>query len=212
MSQKLNGENHKEQLNRENYSLDFSDTFRDFEHPIYNYLLHLTQNQAEAEDLAQETFIRVHDRLKTFRGESSLRTWIYRIANNVAIDHFRSRAARQDKANQSFEEDFEGERGVTTAPSPEHQVAQSEMSDCVQGHIQRLPLPYRTVLLLHDVQGLKTQDIAEVLDCSLDTVKIRLHRARNKLRQSLDAGCDLNHDESNVLVCEPNALDKGIVQ
>jgi RNA polymerase sigma-70 factor (ECF subfamily) len=209
MSPKLNDENHKEQLDREDYSLDFSDIFRGFERPIHNYLLHLTQNQTEAEDLAQETFIRVHDRLGTFRGESSLRTWIYRIATNVAIDHFRSSAARQETASHSFEEEFDGERIDNTTFSPEHQFARSEMSDCVQGHIQQLPLSYRTVLLLHDVQGFKTQDIAGVLDCSIDTVKIRIHRARNKLRESLAAGCDLDHDERNVLVCEPNAPDKG---
>jgi RNA polymerase sigma-70 factor (ECF subfamily) len=209
MSQRLNDKDHKEKPVQEKCSLDFADIFRDFERPIHNYLLHLTQNQTEAEDLAQETFIRVHERLETFRGESSLRTWIYRIATNVAIDHFRSSAARQETASQSFEEEFDGEQGDTTARSPEHQVAKSEMSDCVQGHIQQLPLSYRTVLLLHDVQGLRTRDIADVLDCSVDTVKIRIHRARNRLRESLAAGCDLDHDERNVLVCEPNALDQG---
>ena len=84
-------------------------------------------------------------------------------------------------------------------------AAQSEMSDCVQGFIGRLPATYRTVLVLHDLQGLKNREIAEVLDCSLDTVKIRLHRARKKLRASLNVGCDFAHDERNVFVCEPKA-------
>jgi len=82
------------------------------------------------------------------------------------------------------------------------------MSDCMQKFVQHLPLPYRTVLVLHDLQGLRTQEIADVLECSLDTVKIRLHRARVKLRASLQAGCDLDHDERNVLVCEPNEVGK----
>ena len=73
---------------------------------MHSYLLHLTQDQAQAGDLAQETFIRVFDKLKTFRGEASLRTWIYRIATNASIDHFRSLVALQDKVKQSFNEDL----------------------------------------------------------------------------------------------------------
>ena len=193
------------QLNRELNLLDFDDIFRKFDRPIYNYLLHLTQNQTEAEDLSQETFIRVYNKLTTFRGEASLSTWIYRIATNVSVDHFRRSKTNRAKAIESLEEsDFEKVCIDDNTPLPDDQVAQSEMSDCVQNFIQRLPLSYRTVLLLHDLQGLKVQDIADILDCSLDTVKIRLHRARNKLKETLDAGCDLAHDERNVLVCEPN--------
>lgn len=196
---------HEEITTREGSLPGFDYVFHEFERPIYQYLLGLTQNEADAEDLTQETFIRVNDKLKTFRGEASLKTWIYRIATNVSIDHFRSRACRQTNATQSLQEaEFEREWADNNVPSPDHQVTQSEMSDCVQGFILSLPLSYRTVLLLHDLQGLKVQDIADLLDCSLDTVKIRLHRARNKLRESLDAGCDLVHDERNVLVCERN--------
>ncbi len=200
----------EEQLNLEVKLPDFDDIFRKFERPIYNYLLHLTQNQAEAEDLVQETFIRVYDKLKTFRGEASLSTWIYHIATNVSIDHFRRSTTHQAKTIESLEEsDLERVCIDENMPSPDDQVAQSEMSDCVQNFIQRLPLSYRTVLLLHDVQGLKVQDIADVLGCSLDIVKIRLHRARNKLKETLDSSCDLAHDERNVLVCEPNLPSVG---
>ncbi len=186
---------------------DFANVFDEFQRPIYNYLLRMTQNQAEAEDLTQETFIRVHRSLPTFRGEANLSTWIYRIATNVSLDHFRRGATRQAKAALSLEEtQSEGEWVVDEkASAPEQVAAQSEMSDCVQGFIGRLPATYRTVLVLHDLQGLKNREIAEVLDCSLDTVKIRLHRARKKLRASLNAGCDFAHDERNVFVCEPKA-------
>ena len=76
------------------------------------------------------------------------------------------------------------------------------MSECVEGFIDRLPPSYRAVLVLHDLQGLKNSEIADVLHCSLDTVKIRLHRARKTLRATLNAGCDFAHDERNVFVCE----------
>lgn len=189
---------------------EFDLIFREFERPIYNYLLGLTQNQADAEDLTQETFIRVYDKLGTFRGEASLSTWVYRVATNASIDHFRSRAHRQAKVTQSLEEpQFQREWVDNNMPAPDHQFSQSQMSDCVQGFIQCLPLSYRTVVLLHDLQGLKVQEISDILNLPLATVKIRVHRARNKLRASLNAGCDLAHDEGNVLVCEPNMLSTG---
>lgn len=190
-----------------NNSLDFADVFSEYQRPIYNYLLRMTQNQTEAEDLTQETFIRVQRGLPTFRGEASVTTWIYRIATNASLDHFRRGATRQAKAALSLEETESDREWVPneTASSPEQVAAQSEMSDCVQRFIWRLPPSYRTVLILHDLQGLKNRQIADVLDCSLDTVKIRLHRARKKLRASLDAGCDFAHDERNVFVCEPKA-------
>lgn len=76
------------------------------------------------------------------------------------------------------------------------------MSACVEEFIQRLPPTYRAVLVLHDLQRLKNREIAEVLDCSRSTVKIRLHRGRTKLQATLNAGCDFAHDERNVFVCE----------
>ena len=210
MSQILTPEIHEESAKLENKSLNFAAIFREYEHPVHSYLLHLTQDPVKADDLTQETFIRIFDKLKTFRGEASLHTWIYRIATNVSIDCFRGKAARQDKVNQSFEA-LEEEWWHQDTPTPEHQIEQSEMSHCVQQFILRLPLPYLTVIVLHDLQGLKIQDIADVLECSVDTVKIRLHRARNKIREFLHAGCELDHDEGDVLVCEPKEGNKTIL-
>lgn len=187
----------------------FADIFDEYQRPIYNYLLHMTQDQAVAEDLAQETFIRVYNGLPGFRGEASLATWVYRIATNVSLDHFRRRSTVQDAATRSLDgvETDQEELADHKAVSPEQQAAQSEMSACVEDFIWQLPPDYRAALVLHDLQGLKNYEIAEVLDVSLDTVKIRLHRARKKLRAALNLGCDLAHDERNVLVCEPKAGD-----
>jgi RNA polymerase sigma-70 factor (ECF subfamily) len=95
-----------------------------------------------------------------------------------------------------------------TSRTPEQQASRSEMSDCVQNHIRNLPENYRTVVVLHDLQGLKNREIAEILECSLDAVKVRLHRARTKLRKSLNLGCDMGYDEFNVLGCERKAADQ----
>jgi len=190
-----------------NRSLDFSDVFREYQHPIYNYLLRMTQNKIFAEELTQETFIRVHRSLPSFRGEASISTWIYRIATNISLDHFKRSATRQDSQAVSLDEiELEGEWVADrSSTSPEQLAAQSEMSECVQSFIHRLSPSYRAVLVLHDLQGLKNREISDVLDIPLSTVKIRLHRARNKLRESLNKGCDFNQDEQNVFVCEPKA-------
>ncbi len=210
MSQFLNVINLQEGHSQENQSPNFGEVFREYERPLYNYLLRMTQNQAVAEDLAQETFIRVHRSLPTFRGEAKFSTWLYRIATNVSFDYFRRNPARQAKPDLSLEEAEPGKEWADeTSPSPEERAAQSEMSVCVQRFIQRLPSTYRVVLVLHDLQGLKNHEIADVLDCPLSTVKIRLHRARNKLRAVLKAGCDFAHDERNVFVCEPKAENEG---
>lgn len=205
MSQSLNVISLQERQDQESHPLNFASVFHEYQQPIYNYLLRMTENQAEAEDLTQETFIRVHRSLPTFRGEASLSTWLYRIATNVSLDYFRRSSTRQAKASFSFEEtDLDPKWVIDELTSSPEQLAadQSEMSVCVEDFIQHLPPTYRAVLVLHDLQGLKNREIADVLDCPLSTVKIRLHRARTKLRGDLNAGCDFDHDERNVLVCE----------
>jgi RNA polymerase sigma-70 factor (ECF subfamily) len=208
MSQYSNVTTPREVQSQGSHSLDFAEVFREYRRPIYNYLLRMTQNQAEAEDLAQETFVRVHRSLPTFRGEASLSTWLYRIATNVSFDHFRRRTARQAGTALPLEIiDFDRDRESDVPSSPEQVAARSEMSTCVQAFVQRLPPDYRAVLVLKDVQGLKNREIAEVLDCSVATVKIRLHRARTTLREALNAGCNFSHDERNIFVCEPKEVD-----
>ena len=194
--------------------LDFADVFQDYQRPIYNYLLRMTQNEADAEDLTQETFVRVYRSLPSFRGEASLSTWIYRIATNASLDHFRRSATRQAEATLSLEElELGGEWLVDeTSPSPEQLVDQSEITACVQSFVQRLPADYRAALVLHDLQGLKNREIADVLDVPLSTVKIRLHRARKKLRAALNACCDFSHESWDGMSCDPRVESEGMGQ
>jgi RNA polymerase sigma-70 factor (ECF subfamily) len=194
-------------------SQTFADIFDDYQRRVYNYLLRMTQDRFVAEDLTQETFIRVYRGPPGFREEASLATWVYRIATNVSLDHFRRRSTAQETATYSLdgaETDQEELLADDKAASPEQLAAASQMSICVQDFIWQLPPDYRAALVLHDLQGMKNGDIAEVLDVSLDTVKIRLHRARKKLRGALSIGCDFAHDDRNVLVCEPKVSDADV--
>jgi len=174
---------------------------------IHRYLLSIVRDAAEAEDLTQDTLLRAYDKRSTLGDPERLVPWLYRIATNVAYDRFRQ-ASYRHKPRQLVEEAGEcgpdgAEVAVDSGPRLDKVLEQEEMSACVRDYIAALPESYRAVILLHDVQGLTNPEIAEMLDLSLATVKIRLHRARNKLRDSLGSGCSFERDERGVTTCEP---------
>ena len=182
---------------------------------IYRYILRMVRNPAEAEDLTQETLLRAHGKLATLEDEARLVPWLYRIATNVTYDRFRQASYRhrpQPLSAGGEEPDRQAEADVAdTGPRLDKLMEQRQMSSCVQDYIAALPESYRAVILLHDVQGLTNPEIAEMLGLSLATVKIRLHRARNRLRAALGEGCSFSTDERGVKVCEPRvtgALDR----
>lgn len=140
MSQSLESTKYEEVSRGEESGRDFASIFNEYQRPIFNYLFRMTQKSDLAEDLEQETFIRVHKGLSSFRGESRLSTWICRIATNVGFDDFRSKGSRQEKATVSIDETEADRVWIPDEDlSPPEQVAvQSEMSACVQRfiHIQ----------------------------------------------------------------------------
>lgn len=190
--------------------LDSKGLFTEYRKKIYNFIYHLVQDRAEAEDLTQETFIKVHHNLTRLQDKSKLSSWIYRIATNVCLDYFRQSSYRYRSKTASLEDLTEnireiplGEKGIEPYLTLEETIDQKVMGDCVQEFIKSLPADYRVVIVLHDLEGLTNQEIAEILDCSLDTVKIRLHRARSRLKEKLSSGCQFSRDKRNVFVCEP---------
>ena len=188
---------------------DFKAIHASYRPRILRYLTRLV-GQSEAEDLTQEVFVRVSRGLPDFKGEAKLSTWIYRIATNVAIDRSRSRSfkeARSGKAISHQEESAEDSCALPDekSPSVERRLMREEMSSCVQNYIDALPENYRAIVTLSDIEGLSNQEIAEVLGLTLDTVKIRLHRGRAKLKTKLETGCRFDRDEEDTLVCDPKA-------
>lgn len=174
---------------------------------IVRYLTRLVGPGA-AEDLTQEVFVRVSRGLPAFKGTAKLSTWIYRIATNVATDRLRSRSFKEARSNQAFSQQEGPAKDVDALPdekSPlvERQLMRDQMSSCVHNYINTLPENYRAVVILSDIEGLTNQEIAEVLELTLDAVKIRLHRGRAKLKEKLRNGCSFDRDEDNVLVCDP---------
>ena len=158
---------------------------------------------AEAEDLTQETFLRVNHALEGFRGDAALATWIYRIATNVATDRLRTPGFQLSVRSA----EPEALAALGTVPVIEQDIARREMSECVRAYIDQLPADHRTVIVLSELEELPDRQIAEVLGISLEAAKMRLHRARTRLRQMFEQGCDLSRDERNELTCEPRPGD-----
>lgn len=171
---------------------DFQKIYDTYQPRILRYLGRLV-GEPEAEDLAQEVFVKVSRALKTFRGESQLSTWLYRIATNAAIDKIRTVSFQQDAklswlddSNETEDKDaWTGEE----APSLEQQLMRKEMYECFVDFVKRLPPNYRTVVVLSELEELTNNEIAEILGVSLDVVKIRLHRGRTRLLQELKTHC-----------------------
>lgn len=183
--------------------LTFAEIYDDFRPRIIQYLSRMV-GPGDAEDLAQEVFTKVNMSLKDFRGESQLSTWIYRIATNCAYDRMRASDFKQPAAIQLNDELLESKDcGDTAELATDDKVIRKEMNDCIRSYVHKLSNDYRTVIILKEIEGLKSKEIAEILGVSLEAVKIRLHRARAKLQQELKNNCDFSHDKNNDFVCDP---------
>jgi RNA polymerase sigma-70 factor (ECF subfamily) len=189
--------------------LEFPKIYEAFQPKILRYLTRLV-GEADAEDLMQDVMIKVNDALPNFRGESQLSTWIYRIATNVALDRLRSPSYQRivQTCPVSSESEIEDRNPLTgeRTPLPEPQIFRREMNDCIQGFIQRLPENYRAVLILSEFEGLQNSEIAVVLGISLSTVKIRLHRAKERLKEEFIAHCESYWIEENEFLPELKLL------
>jgi RNA polymerase sigma-70 factor (ECF subfamily) len=185
---------------------NFHKIYSEYYPRIVGYLRRIV-GEAEAEDVAQEAFVKVSKALDGFRKDSRLSTWIYRIATNAAMDHLRSRSSLKKAPEESFgEEERESEdKNIWTGetkPSIEKSLIRGQMNDCIRGIVEKLPANYRVVITLSELEGLTNSEIAEILQISLDTAKIRLHRARAKLKAELETQCSFYHDERNELACD----------
>lgn len=189
--------------------LEFQKIHDMFRPKILRYLTRLVGIH-EADDLTQEVFVKIAQALKTFRGESQLSTWIYRIATNTAVDRLRSPSfrlttpSRRAGLSDLIGEDEEHKDILTgeKPPSVEQQQIRKEMNQCIRDFVENLPENYRTVVVLSELEELKNDEIAVVLGVTLATVKIRLHRARAKLKKELETNCSFYRDERNQLACD----------
>ena len=166
--------------------------------PLLRYLGRYVGDRVLAEDLLQETLIRISRGLPGFAGRAELKTWAFSIATRVAADHFRHPANRVSIVDVAESpEPRDSERSV------EERLVIDEMNACVRKVIDSLPEDYRAALVLHDLEGLTAAQTAEISGCELPTAKIRIHRARMRLAKALQEECEFYRDGENVLRCDP---------
>jgi RNA polymerase sigma-70 factor, ECF subfamily len=166
----------------------FSQLVKRYDRNVFRIAQHITHNEEDAQDVVQDAFLKAYQSLDQFQGNSKFYTWLVRIAVNEALMKLRRR--RTDRT-VSIDEDVETEEGsmprevADWSPNPEQLYRQSELSDILKKTIQGLPQGFRTVFVLRDVEGLSTEETAEMLGLSIPAVKSRLLRARLQLRERL---------------------------
>src|SRR5436189_5292429 len=166
----------------------------------------MTNDTAEAEDLTQDAFLQVFRKLATFRGDSALSTWLYRIAVNTVLMHFRKKALRQISLDEPYNQDAKQVR--REYGSRDGRLVSSVDRIALARAIKELPVGYRTIFLLHEVEGYEHQEIAELLDCSVGNSKSQLHKAKLRIRELLgyardEAGAETHNTRRERRSSEP---------
>ena len=168
---------------------------------IYHLAYRMLGNAHEAEDVVQETFLRVYTNLGRYDPAQKFSTWIYRIGTNLCIDNLRKRKRKMSLDANMF--DSEGTDGYDMLPAgeeelPETKLVISETQRQVREAIDRLPDQYKTIVILRYLHDMSLQEISEVLDMPVTTIKTRLHRGREYLRSRRIRGCNKTKNESKT--------------
>lgn len=166
----------------------YDDLVRRYQERIYATIYHMTSNHEDANDLAQDSFIKAYQALKSFKGGSSFYTWIYRIAVNKTINFLKQ---RKNRAHMSLNDlDFNAEHdpdlvALISDKTPRRDAGLAELQEKLNAALQKLSDSHRLVVTLHDVQGLSHEEIAKIMDCNIGTVRSRLFYARQQLQAYL---------------------------
>ena len=167
----------------------FHDLIRPCERSIYFLLYSLLKNEADAEDVAQETVIKVYQNLDKFRGESQFRTWVLSIARNEGLGRLRKVANRREDSLDAETDEQTGDYTPAILTSwreiPAEALEQKELGNLLRNAIEALPEIYRNIVVLRDIEEMDIRETAAALDISEASVKVRLHRARALLQRSL---------------------------
>lgn len=166
----------------------FEELVRRYQERIYATIYHMTANHEDASDLAQETFIKAYTALKTFKGQSSFFTWLYRIAINKTINFLKQHRHRIQMSLNDLDLNAEHDPEIVALISektPRREVNLVELQHRLNEALQKLSEVHRLVVILHDVQGLPHEEIAKIMDCNVGTVRSRLFYARQQLQAFL---------------------------
>ncbi len=184
---------------------DITEIYKTYSPKIVLYLSRFV-GKDDAEDLMQEVFIKVVNSIDSFKGDSQISTWIYKIATNIAIDKLKSFNYRKGKSKTTSLDYVEPlkikDKSASSESDIEYSFLKKEMNQCIADYINKLPDNYRAIFLLKEYDDFSIDEIAEITEMSRDNVKIRLHRARKKLHDLLLANCSFYYDEYSKLCCD----------
>lgn len=171
----------------------FNELVLTYESQVYRLAFRMLGNSEEARDLAQEVFVQVFRSIENFRGDSKIGTWLFRITVNLSKNQNKYLARRQKKLHSELDEsigvDTSGARGVTSGETtePEERAMAGQIEQIIAQSLMSLDEEHRTIVILRDVEGLSYEEVAQIADLPLGTLKSRLHRARALLRQMIEA-------------------------
>jgi RNA polymerase sigma factor RpoE len=166
----------------------FDELVRRYQERIYATVYHMTSNHEDANDLVQESFLKAYRALKSFKGNSSFYTWVYRIAVNKTINFLKQ---RRNKFQMSLDDlDFNAEHdpdlvALISDKTPRRELNLAELQEKLNAAMQKLSETHRLVVTLHDIQGLSHEEIGKIMDCNVGTVRSRLFYARQQLQAYL---------------------------
>ncbi|MBI2843487.1 MAG: sigma-70 family RNA polymerase sigma factor [Armatimonadetes bacterium] len=167
----------------------FNDLVQRYEKRVFNFAYRMAGNYDDANDVAQEAFIRVFNSINTFRGDANFTTWLYRIVTNVYLDE---RKRQKSHLHTSLEDYVELDENTVTRqiedgrPTPDHVIERIERDDLLHSAIQELPDYQRIMVVLYHTQGKSYEEIAQIMKLPIGTVKSRLNRARLALKEKLE--------------------------
>jgi RNA polymerase sigma-70 factor (ECF subfamily) len=177
---------------------DYYPIVEQYQSVVRRFISMTVKSQWISDDLTQETFIKAYKSIDSLEDISKIKSWLIRIAYNLCLDYFKTASKNKFDSLDSIEEVF----SANILPMGK-QLERNEMSQCIQEKMLLLPPAYRTILCLSDIAGLTHREIAEVLEVNVGNVKVRLHRARMKMKEILNQHCNFSNDERAVLVCTP---------
>ncbi|AKL96833.1 RNA polymerase, sigma-24 subunit, ECF subfamily [Clostridium aceticum] len=158
---------------------DFTLLYEKYKQPIFSYIYYLSQNTTEAEEVCQDVFLKVYLNIDKFEGRSSLRTWIYRIAKNTFLEY-----KRKTKKEVLMEEiTLLNDPLLDEASSPEDCLLNNEAHIRIKETLMKISEKHRTFIILRDIQNLSYQEISEITDLKLNTVKVNIYRARSEFEK-----------------------------
>jgi RNA polymerase sigma-70 factor (ECF subfamily) len=181
-----------ERARNKDYSA-FEELLARYEDKIYRLAYRFVRNESEAKEILQDTFLAVWRKLDTFKGDAQFSSWVYRVAANAALMRLRSHRRHPEVSTEDLPAGFLDQNqsgqvlsaGDNWARRPDDELQSSEVRQHIQAAVDALPEIYRTVFLVRDVEGMSTEETAELLGISVPTVKTRLHRARIALRHAI---------------------------